>query len=140
MDEMPPRGVIVVDLDGTICEHRYPAFGEPIAGVQEALQRLKHAGYRIIIHTWRTSSYHRTTGEYDPEVNSPQAVRTYLEHHNIPFDEIWMPDKPVAMVYIDDRGMRLVGNCHKSNWPDIVEELLSGNTRPKAPRTWRWWR
>ena len=51
MDETPPRGVIVVDLDGTICEHRYPAFGEPIAGVQEALQRLKQAGYRIIIHT-----------------------------------------------------------------------------------------
>jgi hypothetical protein len=51
-----------------------------------------------------------------------------------------MPDKPVAMVYIDDRGMRLVGNCHKSNWPDIVEELLSGPTRPKTPRPWRWWR
>ncbi len=48
------RGVVVVDLDGTICEHRYPAFGEPIAGAKEALQRLKAAGFWIVIHTVRT--------------------------------------------------------------------------------------
>jgi FMN phosphatase YigB (HAD superfamily) len=129
MNEPPRRGTIVVDLDGTICEHRFPAFGEPIAGAREALQRLKDAGYWIVIHTVRTSSYYRDTGLYDPEVNSPEAVRAYLEQHQIPFDEIWLPDKPVAMAYIDDRGLRLVGNRQQSNWQKIAETLLPGTRK-----------
>ena len=129
MNEPPRRGTIVVDLDGTICEHRFPAFGEPIAGAREALQRLKDAGYWIVIHTVRTSSYYHMTGLYDPEVNSPEAVRAYLERHQIPFDEIWLPDKPVAMAYIDDRGLRLVGDRQQSNWQKITETLLPGTRR-----------
>jgi hypothetical protein len=124
MSEQLRKGTIVVDLDGTICEHRFPAFGEPIAGAREALQRLKRAGYWIIIHTFRTSSYYRKTGTYDPEVNSPEAVSAYLEHHRIPFDEIWMHDKPVAVAYIDDRGIRLVGDRRRSNWQEIADTLL----------------
>jgi hypothetical protein len=129
MSEQPRRGTVVVDLDGTICEHRFPAFGEPIAGAREALQRLKHAGFWIIIQTVRTSSYYRTVGMYQPEVNSPEAVRAYLERHHIPFDEIWLHDKPVAMAYIDDRGLRLVGDRKRSNWQDIVEFLLPEQKR-----------
>jgi hypothetical protein len=129
MSDQPRRGTVVVDFDGTICEHRFPAFGEPIAGAREALQRLKHAGFWIIIQTVRTSSYYRTVGMYQPEVNSPEAVRAYLEHHQIPFDEIWLPDKPVAMAYIDDRGLRLVGDRKRSNWQDIVEFLLPAQKR-----------
>jgi hypothetical protein len=114
----------VVDLDGTICEHRFPAFGEPIAGAREALQRLKEAGYWIIIQTVRTSSYYQATGLYEPAVNSPEAVGAYLAHHQIPFDEIWSHDKPAAVAYIDDRALRLEGNRKRSNWPKIVETLL----------------
>ena len=124
MSEQHRRGTIVVDLDGTICEHRFPAFGEPVAGAREALQRLKQAGYWIVIHTFRTSSYYRTAGVYEPEINSPEAVRAYLERQQIPFDEIWMHDKPVAVAYIDDRGLRLVGDRKRSNWKEIVETLL----------------
>jgi hypothetical protein len=124
MSEQPRRGTIVVDLDGTICEHRFPAFGEPIAGAREALQRLKAAGYWIIVHTVRTSSSYQAMGLYDPDINSPEAVRAYLERHQIPFDEIWNHDKPVAMAYIDDRALRLVGDRKRSNWQKIVESLL----------------
>lgn len=133
MSEQPRRGTIVVDLDGTICEHRYPAFGAPIAGAREALQRLKEAGYWIIIHTVRTSSFYRAADMYDPQVNSPEVVDAYLERHQIPFDEIWMHDKPVALAYIDDRGLRLVGDNKKSNWKEIVATLLP-ETQPR--RLW----
>ena len=44
MSLQPRRGTIVIDLDGTICEHRFPGFGQPVAGAQKALQRLKAAG------------------------------------------------------------------------------------------------
>jgi hypothetical protein len=124
MSEQPRRGTIVVDLDGTICEHCFPAFGEPVAGAREALHRLKQAGYWIIIHTVRTSSFYRLTGMYEPEINSPDAVSAYLQQHDIPFDEIWMHDKPVAMAYIDDRSFRLVGNQKRSNWQEIADALL----------------
>jgi hypothetical protein len=121
----PHRGIVVVDLDGTICEHRFPAFGAPIAGAREALQRLRQAGYRIIIHTVRTSSYYRANGLYDSKVNSQEAISAYLQQHRIPFDEIWMHDKPVAVAYIDDRGLRMVGDRKQSNWREIADVLLS---------------
>ena len=133
MDVQPRRGTLVVDLDGTICEHRYPAFGAPIAGAREALQRLKAAGYWSIIHTVRTSSYYRKVNMYDPEVNSPEVVSAYLRRHQIPFDEIWIHDKPVAMAYIDDRSIRMVGDNKKSNWKEIADTLLP-ETQPR--RAW----
>jgi hypothetical protein len=131
MSATPPRGVIVVDFDGTICEHRYPDFGEPLAGAREALQRLHTAGFRIIIHTVRTASRFTASPGYRPEVHSPEAVQDYLQRHDIPFDEIWMHDKPAAMLYIDDRGMRVLGDRRKSNWHKIVKTLL-----PQEPRSW----
>jgi len=136
MNDTPKRGAIVVDLDGTICEHRYPAFGEPIAGAREALERLKAAGFWIIIHSVRTSSAFQAVGVYEPDVNSPEAVSAFLQHHHIPYDEIWMHDKPLAVAYIDDRNLRLVGNRAKSNWQEIVEALLPWEARPTDAPTW----
>ena len=133
MHNTPHRGIIVVDLDGTICEHRYPDFGEPIAGAKEALQRLKAAGFWIVIHTVRTSSAFQAAGLYEPEVNSPEAVSAFLQSHAIPYDEIWMHDKPLAIAYIDDRNLRLVGDRSESNWHEIVDALLPCERRPTAP-------
>ena len=133
MHNPPHRGVIVVDLDGTICEHRYPAFGEPIAGAKEALLRLKAAGFWIVIHTVRTSSAWQAAEAYAPEVNSPEAVSAFLQHHEIPYDEIWMHDKPLAIAYIDDRSVRLVGNRAESNWHAVADALLPWEPRPTAP-------
>lgn len=132
----PHRGIIVVDLDGTICEHRYPDFGEPIAGAKEALQRLKAAGFWIVIHTVRTSSAFQAAELYDPEVNSPEAVSAFLQRHGIPYDEIWMHDKPLAVAYIDDRSVRLVGNRSESNWHEIVDALVAREPRPTDLPRW----
>ena len=131
MGEQFRRGTIVVDLDGTICEHRYPEFGAIVSGAKEALQRLKAAGYWIIIHSFRTASYHHATETFDPAVNSPESVSDYLQRHGIPFDEIWMHDKPLGVAYIDDRGIRLVGDRHRSNWKEITDTLLPENYLPQ---------
>jgi hypothetical protein len=139
MSDTPHRGIIVVDLDGTICEHRYPAFGKPIAGAPEALQRLKAAGFWIVIHTVRTSSYFQAAEAYTAEVNSPEAVSAFLQRHQIPYDEIWLHDKPLAVAYIDDRALRLVGNRSESNWPSIVEALLPWEARPTDLPRWLAW-
>jgi len=138
MHNTPHRGVVVVDLDGTICEHRYPAFGAPIAGAKEALQRLKAAGFWIVIHTVRTSSAFQAPGLYEPDVNSPEAVGAFLQSHEIPYDEIWMHDKPLAIAYIDDRNLRLVGDRSESNWHEIVESLLPWEQRPSPTELPKW--
>lgn len=139
MSETAPRGVIVVDLDGTICEHRYPAFGEPVAGAREALQRLQAAGFRIIIHTVRTSSMLRAAEEYTPDINSPEAVSAFLQQHQIPYDEIWSHDKPLAVAYIDDRALRVVGNRAESNWREVADMLLPWEVRPLEFPRWLLW-
>lgn len=139
MSETSHRGIIVVDLDGTICEHRYPAFGEPIAGAQEALRRLKAAGFWIVIHTVRTSSHWQAAEAYAAEVNSPEAVQAFLQRHEIPYDEIWMHDKPLAVAYIDDRALRLVGNRARSNWHEIADALVPWEARPTALPQWVVW-
>lgn len=133
MNEQFRRGTIVVDLDGTICEHRYPDFGPLIVGAREALQRFKAAGYWIVIHSFRTSSIYRDSDEYDPNVNSPEAVSNFLERHDIPFDEIWLHDKALAIAYIDDRAVRAVGDRHHSNWREIADSLIQ---EPFRPRIW----
>ena len=46
---------LVIDFDGVICEHRFPDVGEPTGDVRDALRTLKNAGYRIVIHSCRTS-------------------------------------------------------------------------------------
>lgn len=135
----PERGVIVVDLDGTICEHRYPAFGEPVAGAKEALQRLKAAGFRIIIHTVRTSASFQPPEAYVPEINSPEAVHAFLQRHAIPYDDLWMHDKPLAVAYIDDRSLRLTGNRASSNWQEIADALLPWEVRPPVLPKWLVW-
>ena len=56
-EKMIQKTPIVIDFDGTICEHKFPDIGEPTPDVREALETLKKAGYRIIIHTCRTASY-----------------------------------------------------------------------------------
>ncbi len=139
MSEATERGVLVVDLDGTICEHRYPAFGEPIAGAKEALQRLKAAGFRIIIHTVRTSGSFQPPEDAVPEINSPEAVHAFLQRHAIPYDELWMHDKPLAVAYIDDRGLRLTGNRMTSNWHEVADALLPWEVRPTVLPKWLLW-
>lgn len=129
MNEQFRRGTVVVDLDGTICEHRFPEFGVPVAGAREALQRLKNAGFWIIIHSVRTSSQYRDSEDYEPAIHSSEAVSAYLESHLIPFDEIWMHDKALGVAYIDDRGMRLVGDRHRSNWKELADTLLPETNR-----------
>src|SRR5438128_12498657 len=50
-----------------------------------------------------------------------------------------MHDKPLAVAYIDDRGLRLTGNRSKSNWHEIADALLPWEARPMALPRWLGW-
>ena len=112
MKQKPP---LVIDFDGVICEHRFPHIGEPTEGVQEALNTLRKAGYRIVIHSCRTSQKFKNVligDQFD-------RIKEYMKYHKLPCDDVWLPDKPVGVAYIDDNGMNF-----NNNWDEITEKLL----------------
>ena len=110
------RTPIVVDFDGTICEHKFPDIGEPMPGVKEALDTLKNAGFQVIIHSCRTASYWKNI----LPGNQIKLVEGFMKYHKLPYDSIWTPDKPIAAAYIDDKAIRF-----NNNWKDIVDNIQS---------------
>jgi hypothetical protein len=50
-----------------------------------------------------------------------------------------MHDKPFAVAYIDDRGLRLTGNSSVSNWHEIADALLPWEVRPPDLPRWLVW-
>lgn len=110
------RKKIAVDFDGTITDDVFPDVGNPKEGVIEALQTLSKAGFEIIVHTCRTGSYFKDVLDDDQF----ERVRDYMEYYNMPFDKIWVPNKPIASAYIDDKAIR-----YKNNWAEITNSLIN---------------
>lgn len=102
-----------VDFDGTIADYSQGfqgrgVFGAPLPGVQVVFNQLRQDGWKIIIFTTRS------------EVSK---LKDYFDQHGIIFDEINSNSdqpadsnhgKPIADVYIDDRGITFNGN-----WVDM---------------------
>ncbi len=103
---MPRPRTIMVDLDGVLCTeeqfHDRP-LAEPIAGAREALEKLRAAGYIIVIYSARG------WGEY-------RVTKHWLDQHGFTYDGIQL-GKPVADVWIDDRAVRF------TNWGDTLKQL-----------------
>lgn len=96
--------VLAIDLDGTLLEHSHPpAFGEPVRGIVEELNKLRANGWLIAIWTCRADS---------------KELRDHLAKHEVPFDYInessfRYPDsseKIQADAYLDDKSVSFDGN------------------------------
>jgi hydroxymethylpyrimidine pyrophosphatase-like HAD family hydrolase len=111
---------VVVDFDGTLCDHAFPDVGKVKPGAKEALTAIRKAGYGIIISSCRTS---RWFDEFFPEGTLAPLERksfadmvTFLAENEIPYDVIddGSKGKPLGDLYIDDRGLRF-----QDNWDQI---------------------
>lgn len=105
------KKTICVDFDGVIAQYDgfkdNDIFGDPIDGVQSAMEVLKKKGFTIIIFTTRTAS---------------SKLKKYLNDNHITYDYInENPDqpkgsnsgKPIADIYLDDRAICFKGNSQK---------------------------
>lgn len=105
------------DFDGVISE--YHGFqgaehtGAPIVPVIETMRKLKAMGHKIIIYS--------TRGE--------EVMKKFFSEHDVPYDYInENPEheggnhgKPIAHVYVDDRGL-----CYKGqSTEELLDEILN---------------
>lgn len=113
--------VVCIDLDGTISHYvewvDEKTFGGIVPNADSALRELKSKGYTIIIYTTR---------------GNKELVAEFLSKNNIPFDYInenpnqprnAIGGKPLADVYVDDRGLQFSGD-----WKNTLEKILSFKT------------
>jgi hypothetical protein len=104
---------ICIDFDGVIHSYLSGWRGEavipdpPIHRTAEAIVRLrKH--FRVVVHSARCCSH-----------EGRQAIREWLELHNIEVDDV-CEHKPPAMVYLDDRGVPFTGD-----WDQAIADIHS---------------
>lgn len=108
---------VIIDFDGTITKYCLNhEDGPPQDGVKEALQKLRDMGYYISIFSCRTSI--ELFKNFIDRSEQQRLMESYLEQHEIPFDEILMYDKPIADFYIDDRNIEF-----KGKWEETIEKI-----------------
>lgn len=112
---------IVVDFDGTIMPYSFPEVDKPFPSTRFALNEIKKMGYNIIIHSVRTASYWYMIGDNKIPRNENQVelIKNYMIENNLPFDAIWLADKPLAKYYIDDRALQL----KNGDWDLIINKI-----------------
>ena len=115
---------IVVDFDKTIAEDRYPSIGRPMPGAKRALERLKAAGYRIVVFSCRlTDDPGKPPGE---AARQKKLMEGWLEANGIPFDSVddGHGGKPHAAHIVDDKALHYGGR--EGDWDAICDYILSG--------------
>jgi len=115
---------IVIDFDGTILPHVFPNVTAPYPDTREALKTLKATGFNIIIHTVRTANFWTMLGDkkIPRGADAVQVVKDYLEKYDLPYDDIWLADKPIAYFYVDDRAI----NIKNGDWKSVLEKIEEG--------------
>jgi len=103
--------VLVVDIDGTLCEIKRPgqsyADVVPVPAVVERLADYRLQGFRVALYTSRNMrSYDGNTGEITAKT-VPVLVE-WLARHGIEYDELHVgkPWPGVGGFYVDDRTVR----------------------------------
>lgn len=104
--------IIAIDWDNTIVD----GDSKLLPGAREAITILRNKGHKIIIHS----------------CNNPDWIEKCLNEFGIPVDRIWRPgavnekswgkgNKPLADLYIDDKGYHFPYN---GDWATQVEPIL----------------
>lgn len=122
------------DFDGTIAPWGAMfSFPEPLPGAVEAINRLKAAGYTVVIFTSRLSpTWHEAEGwdHYEATLEQVKYIRDYCEKYGIVADAV-TAEKIPCEVYLDDKAL---GVSRSTTILDAVNEFLGG---PKeSDRAW----
>jgi hypothetical protein len=106
--------LIGIDFDHTIVHG-----DKPIAGVKDALHKIRDAGHKILIHSCNGSDW----------------IKKVMDQNELPYDYIWNSSehdkgKPVCAAYIDDRAVAFDGDWDKAL--QDLHKLLTKYTHPSG--------
>lgn len=103
--------VIVMDLDGTLCEKKREGESytdvEPRRDVVEQLRRYRAQGFYVVIATARNMrTFDGNVGKIN--ANTLPVIVEWLKKHDVPYDEIHVgkPWQGRGGVYVDDKAVR----------------------------------
>jgi len=104
--------VLAIDFDNTLVNGE-----EALPFAREAINILREDGHKVIIHS----------------ANDVPWIAKVLREHRIMYDKIWdNPGKPLADLYIDDRGFDF-----KGSWTEALPEILGHrHVKDKDNRKW----
>jgi len=109
---------IVVDLDGTLLDFKFPYIGEPIKGSVEAINTLSNMGYKITIYSCRNNPKLFSSSVFmNQNLKDTEAALKKYGFKEFTIDK-GDTGKPCALYYVDDSGIEFNG------W----ETLLSGHS------------
>ncbi len=113
------KKTIVTDFDGTLAEFAtYPEIGKPKKNVIEKLRKLHDEGYEIVVSSCRFNRKDEEEARNEEEYNKElKTIKAWLKSNNVPYDRLWMQEKPKALVYLDDRAVNV-------NDLDSIDKLL----------------
>lgn len=95
---------VAVDFDGTLVEHVFPEVGDWLPGAVDFLKNLQKRGYRVVIHSCRTSYLKGAT-----------EIREKLRDAGLKGVELHTePGKPLAVAYVDDRAVHCDGDFNEA--------------------------
>lgn len=105
------KPTIAIDVDGVLADYSKGwqgegIIGDPLPGARKFLDRLRAAGWKIIIFTTRGNAemeeYCFRNGLAYDEINDNSSLRGRN------------PGKPIAAVYLDDRAVRFDGDFDRA--------------------------
>ncbi len=105
---------ICLDFDGVINSYKSGWQGETIIpdplvlDTKAAIDRLRKEGWRVLVYSTRCKT-----------AKGREAIRKYLRENGIFVDEI-CTDKPTALIYVDDRGLKFNGE-----WSQTLREIAT---------------
>lgn len=100
------KKTIVFDFDGTITkQNTFPEIAEPNTFIVQLMAEAKELGFEVIIHSCRTSTELNDPATADDQL---RQMKEYLEVNGIPYDSIYTSNKPIAILYVDDKGCNVL--------------------------------
>lgn len=110
--------VVALDFDGVL--HMAPGgpftpdvdrMGPPVPGALQAVSRMVNEGHELVVHTCRARS-----------VEGVRSTYRWLALHRFPPMRVTY-SKPVADIYVDDRGFHFEG---PGSWKELLGILEAG--------------
>lgn len=133
------HGILAIDFDGTLCEHRFPAIGNEVPGAFAVLKELQAAGHRLILWTMRSDGREPDgSPENGPVLTDALAwckdrgVEFWGVNHNPEQGKWTQSKKAYANLYIDDAAIgcplreSMATDRMMVCWAGVREMLVAG--------------